>query len=72
MNIYLKDLPARLEAGTPNIAGVIGLGAAIDYLEKVDAATTKQIADDLGWSQSITHEKLLELIKKGKVEIIKR
>jgi len=28
----LKMLPARLEAGTPNIAGVIGLGAAIDYL----------------------------------------
>ncbi len=33
--IYLKDLPTRLEAGTPNIAGVIGLGAAIDYLEKM-------------------------------------
>ncbi len=33
--IYLKDLPTRLEAGTPNIAGVIGLGAAIDYLEKI-------------------------------------
>lgn len=27
------DLPNRLEAGTPNIAGVIGLGAAIEYLE---------------------------------------
>ncbi len=26
------ELPNRLEAGTPNIAGVIGLGAAIDYL----------------------------------------
>lgn len=30
--VYLKDLPTRLEAGTPNIAGAIGLGAAIDYL----------------------------------------
>ena len=33
--IYLKDLPQRLEAGTPNIAGVIGLGAATDYLTKI-------------------------------------
>ena len=28
-------LPHKFEAGTPNIAGVIGLGAAIDYLESV-------------------------------------
>ena len=27
-----NKLPHRFEAGTPNIAGVIGLGAAIDYL----------------------------------------
>ncbi len=27
------DLPTKFEAGTPNIADVIGLGAAIDYLE---------------------------------------
>ncbi len=33
--IYLKDLPTRLEAGTPNIEGVIGLGAAVDYLNKI-------------------------------------
>lgn len=33
--IYLKELPTRLEAGTPNIAGAIGLGAAIDYLNKI-------------------------------------
>ena len=32
----LKDLPDRLEAGTQNIAGVIGLGAAIDYLVSLD------------------------------------
>lgn len=31
----IKELPARLEAGTRNIAGVIGLGAAIDYLLEV-------------------------------------
>ena len=33
--IYLKDIPHRLEAGTPNIAGVIGLGAAVDYLSNI-------------------------------------
>lgn len=29
------DLPHKFEAGTPHIAGVIGLGAAVDYLEAV-------------------------------------
>lgn len=33
--MILKDIPTRLEAGTPNIAGVIGLGEAIKYLDKV-------------------------------------
>lgn len=33
--VYYKDLPTRLEAGTPNIAGVIGLGEAIRYLENI-------------------------------------
>ena len=34
-DIEYKSLPTRLEAGTPNIAGVIGLGAAIDYINNV-------------------------------------
>ena len=33
--VYLKPLPTRLEAGTPNIAGVIGLGEAIKYIESI-------------------------------------
>ena len=35
-----NDIPARFEAGTPNIAGGIGLGTAIDFLNEVgiDAA----------------------------------
>lgn len=32
------SLPARLEAGTPNIAGVIGLGAAIEYVKSLGLA----------------------------------
>lgn len=31
-DVYLKPLPTRLEAGTPNIEGAIGLGAAAEYL----------------------------------------
>ncbi len=30
-----NDLPYKFEAGTPNIADAIGLGAAVDYLESV-------------------------------------
>jgi cysteine desulfurase/selenocysteine lyase len=30
-----KPAPQRFEAGTPNIAGAIGLGAAVDYLESI-------------------------------------
>jgi cysteine desulfurase / selenocysteine lyase len=29
-------LPYKFEAGTPNITGAVGLGAAIDYLERID------------------------------------
>ena len=29
------DPPSRFEAGTPNIAGAIGLGAALDYVGKI-------------------------------------
>ncbi|MEO0897289.1 MAG: cysteine desulfurase [Bacteroidota bacterium] len=30
-----NDLPHKFEAGTPNIAGVIGLGAGVDYINKI-------------------------------------
>jgi cysteine desulfurase / selenocysteine lyase len=30
-----NKVPDRFEAGTPNIAGVVGLGAAIDYVSKI-------------------------------------
>ena len=33
-----KRAPHRFEAGTPNIAGAIGLAAAIDYLERIGRA----------------------------------
>ncbi|TGM33309.1 cysteine desulfurase [Leptospira levettii] len=34
-------LPAKLEAGTPNIAGVIGFSHALDYLQKVGMQNIK-------------------------------
>ncbi len=30
-----QGLPEKFEAGTPDIAGAVGLGAAVDYLEKI-------------------------------------
>jgi cysteine desulfurase/selenocysteine lyase len=33
-----NDLPYKFEAGTPNISGTIGLGAAVDYLQSVGLA----------------------------------
>ena len=38
VNLYdstWKELPWKFEAGTPNIAGGIGLGAAVDYLTEI-------------------------------------
>ncbi|HEY5715539.1 MAG TPA: cysteine desulfurase [Psychromonas sp.] len=35
-------LPYKFEAGTPNIAGVVGLGEAIDYIEAIGINNIKQ------------------------------
>jgi cysteine desulfurase/selenocysteine lyase len=43
----LEKGPGRYEAGTPDIAGAIGLGAAVDYLQKI------------GMDKIERHEKLL-------------
>ncbi|HSC24147.1 MAG TPA: cysteine desulfurase [Casimicrobiaceae bacterium] len=45
-----NDLPYKFEAGTPNIAGAIGLGAALDYVrsvgvEAIDAHERGLLAD---------------------------
>jgi cysteine desulfurase / selenocysteine lyase len=37
----LRKLPHRLEAGTPSIEGVIGLGAAFEYLEEIGDDTLR-------------------------------
>ena len=42
-----KELPWKFEAGTPNIAGAIGLAAAIDYLDNIGMETVHQYEQDL-------------------------
>lgn len=47
-NFKAKDIPYRLEAGTPNIEGVIGLSKAIDYLENIGMNNIETICKNLG------------------------
>ena len=42
-----NDLPYKFEAGTPYIAGVIGLGAAVDYVNEVDMDRIRDYEHDL-------------------------
>ncbi len=42
-----NDLPHKFEAGTPNIAGVIGLGAAMSYLQGIDASALEEHETEL-------------------------
>jgi len=37
-----NDLPYKFEAGTPNIADVIGFSAAIDYLERIGMGKVRE------------------------------
>jgi len=58
-DVYLKPLPTRLEAGTPNIEGVIGLGAAATYLM------------DIGLDNIMSHERDLRSKLVNKLKEIK-
>ena len=42
-----NDLPHKFEAGTPNIAGGIGLGSAIDYVTKLDMDAVAAVEHEL-------------------------
>lgn len=42
-----NDLPMKFEAGTPNIADAIGLGAAIDYLQTIGMDRVRQHERDI-------------------------
>lgn len=42
-----NELPYRLEAGTPNISGAVGLGAAVDFLQRVGMVNTEHREQEL-------------------------
>lgn len=42
-----SEYPHKLEAGTANVAGVIGLGSAIDFIEQLDLNETKNYTKNL-------------------------
>ena len=42
-----NEVPYKFEAGTPNIADVVGFGAAIDYLEKIGMENIRKHEIDL-------------------------
>ena len=59
-----NDLPFKFEAGTPNIAGAIGLGAAIDYVNEIGVeAIARHEADVLAYgTEAVSSVKGLRLI----------
>lgn len=46
-NIILKNTPEKFEAGTPNIEGVLGLNAAINYLQQLGMENIEQYGNEL-------------------------
>ena len=42
-----RDAPEKFEAGTPNISGAIGLGEALDYLDRLDWNEVRRHEADL-------------------------
>jgi len=56
--VTFAPAPQKFEAGTTNIAGVIGLGYAIDFMQKFDKNEIAQFIKDLG---EYAREKLISL-----------
>ena len=60
--VSYADVPARFEAGTPNVGGAIALAAAFDYLDAV------------GWEELRSHEErlLARLLNQGRERLGER
>ncbi len=65
-NTTWADLPNKFEAGTPDIAGIIGLGAAVDYLESLGMQNVREHEKEL---VEYALEKFVQLEKEGLVEL---
>ncbi len=61
------DIPARLEAGTPNIAGAVGLAAAIEYLQQIGMDKIEKHGQDLS---RYFLEKIKQLREEKKIRLI--
>lgn len=56
-------LPNKLEAGTPNISGAIGLGAAVDYLTALDRQGAR------AWEKSLGNLIVREFSKNSQIKL---
>lgn len=63
-NSTWADIPERFEGGTPNIAGAIGLGAAVDFIQSIGFEKIQQ------HEKNLTEKFLLELQKIEGIKII--
>ena len=57
-NTEWNEVPHKFEAGTPNIAGVIGLGRAIEYLEEIGMDNIEESSKELA---KYAYEKLKDI-----------
>lgn len=62
-NTTYAPLPNKFEAGTQNVEGVVGLGAAIDYIESIGYETINKI------EQEVTEYAVNELSKLNFIEM---
>ena len=63
-----NELPFKFEAGTPNIAGAVGLGTALDYVSNIGLGTISEYESDLleYTAQSLSQIKGLKIIGNAK------
>ena len=66
-----NTIPYKFEAGTPNIAGVIGLGAAVEYINQLGFESIVQHEKDISayLTQSLGEVEGLKIIGRAKNKV---